>query len=193
MSPITIRNRECRISIRGWVALIGCLLLLSPTALLASDLEIARLATQINLSSDRLAQELHYRQGYSKVQQHANRLSREAGQLVDAVRRNRSPAYLRSQFSDVSRRYANLETAFLRATPSEHSPHLYDEIGRINNLFNNLSREIYYSSELEPWPYYYAAPFIIGRWHRNPAGHGRNPGPMNPGRATVGRRSNRSQ
>jgi hypothetical protein len=167
--------------IGGWIAFVLSLLFLLPSALHASDFEISRLATQINQASGQLAQELHYLQGYSKVKQHANRLSREAGQLVDAVHRNRSPAYLRSQFRDIGRRYANLETAFLRANRGAHSPQLYAEIGQISYLFSSLSTEMYYNSYQELRPYYYAAPFIIGRRHRNPAGYGPNSG-RGPGR-----------
>ena len=147
----------------GLFALLLSLLLLSPVAVFATDLDISRLAHQLNLLSGQLAQDLEYRRGYSSVHQHANRLSREAALLVDAVRRNRSHSYLRSQFNDVSRRYTTLEKAFLRANRGDHNPQLYNDVSLISTLFSDLSTEFYYSSYGDPQPYYSATPFIIYR------------------------------
>ncbi len=152
-------------------ALVLALILLSPAVVFATNFEISRLATQLNLASAQLANELRYVHGYGSVRSRAQRLSREAGQLIDAIRRNRSHSYLRSQFNDIGRRYNKLEDAFLRANRNHHNPGLFNEVSFISNLYSSLSLEFYYTNYREPryqQPYYYNPPLVINRRYSVP-------------------------
>jgi hypothetical protein len=142
------------------ISMLCCL----PTAAFATNFEISRLAAQINLASSQLANELRYARGYGSVRLSADRLSREAEQLVEAIRRSRSNSYVRSQFRDITRRYQDLEKDFLRANRTNHDPRLYNEVSLISNLYTNLSNEIYYTNYVAPYPqsYYYNAPIASG-------------------------------
>ena len=70
-------------------------------------------------------------------------LRREASQLADSLRRDRSNSRIRSQFKDVRRGYERLEQAFFTADRRDHVPSLYREINLLSNVFANLSDEFY--------------------------------------------------
>lgn len=128
---------------------LALMLGLASSSAFATHFEISRLAAQIDVVSSQLAQELRYTRGFSGVSQRASSLSREAAELVDDISRNRSNSRIRSQFKQVSRRYVDMEEAFLRANRRSHNDAIFNEIGYISNLYNSLSSEIYFSG------YYY--------------------------------------
>ncbi|MCH7815524.1 MAG: hypothetical protein IIC60_03030 [Proteobacteria bacterium] len=157
-----------RIRITGEFALLVSLVWFSPAIVFATHFEVSRLATQVNLASSQLADEVLYTRGYSSVHQQADRLSREAGQLVDAISSHRNQSYVRAQFNDVSRRYSSLERAFLRASRHHHDPYLFDAFGHISNLFHRLNSEYYYAFYQQPLssqPFYYGAPLLTQHPH----------------------------
>ncbi len=127
------------------LTILAALLLLTPGTVFATHFELSRLASQIELISGQLAADLRYTRNYGSVRQRALTLSREASQLVDTLRRNRSNSRVRSQFKDVRRGYEKLEQAFFRADRRDHVPQLYREINLLSSLFGNLSDEFYYA------------------------------------------------
>jgi len=151
-------TQTTRISRLLQVWLLG-MFLLAPFAVSANHLDISRLATELNLATGQLAYELTGYGAYSNLRQRADRLSREAADLVDAVRRNRNESQVRSQFNDVSKRYANLEQAFLRVNRASFSPYLVDELDRINGIYTNLSAEFFYQGgNINPRGFSYTSP-----------------------------------
>ena len=121
------------------------LVALAPSIAFATHFELSRLAVEIELISDQLADELRYTRHYGSVRQRAVTLRREASQLADALRRNRSNSRIRSQFKDVRRSYERLEQAFFVADRRDHDPRVYSEINLLSNVFTNLSDEFYYA------------------------------------------------
>ncbi|MDA1369751.1 MAG: hypothetical protein O2971_03185 [Proteobacteria bacterium] len=151
--------------IRHLLSAVLAVVCLAPMAGSATEFELARIAAQLNQLSSQLAHQLRYTNGYGNVRLSAERLAREAAKLVNAIRRNRSNSYIRSEFKDISRRYHNLEDDFLRANRSNHDPRLFQDLGFISNLYSNLSDEFYYTNHLEQPPpvYYYNVPIVSGR------------------------------
>lgn len=133
--------------------------LIIPSLASATNFDVSHLAAELNRVSAELARDLRNTRGYSSVRFSADRLSREAAQLVRAISRNRSLSYQRSQFQNVVRRYRELEEAFLRAN-REHDRYVYNQVGVISNLFSGLNSEFYYTNYVEPAPqrYYYSPP-----------------------------------
>lgn len=131
-------------------ALFAIMALMISGAVSASHFELTRLANQLDLVSSRLAYELRYKGSYSTVRSRAKSLSREAGQLYDALQRNRSSSSIRSHYRDVSRRFEKLEEAFLRANRRYYDAYAYQEVGLISQLFDGLSSEFYYAYYNEP-------------------------------------------
>ena len=159
---IISRIRKFRIFSRGLPVLSMGLLVLWTNPAVATEFEIARLATQIYSYSANLAHQVRYTRGYGNVKIQADRLSREAAQLVDTIQRGRNVSSVRSQFKAISRRYESLETAFLRANRSSHDPQLYNSVGIISDLYSALSNQVYYTDSVYRTPdiYYYNPPFI---------------------------------
>ena len=85
---------------------------MAPGTVFATHYELSHLASQIELVSGQLAADLRYTRNYGSVRQRAVMLNREASQLVDTLRRNRSGSRVRSQFKDVRRGYEKLEQVF---------------------------------------------------------------------------------
>lgn len=140
-----------RLRVPRWLAgplLLPLLLLAFPAQ--GTNFEISRLASQLSHASTQLAIAVRNHRGYSSVQFSASKLSREAAQLVNAVSRQRSPSYLRSEFNDIARRYQDLERSFLRSQRGEHSPYLYQQVDRISYLFGSLDAQFHY---YEPYEY----------------------------------------
>ncbi len=150
--------------------ILAALLLLAPGTVFATHFELSRLASQIELISGQLAADLRYTRNYGSVRQRAVTLSREASQLVDTLRRNRSGSRVRLQFKDVRRGYEKLEQAFFRADRRDHVPQLYREINLLSSLFGNLSDEFYYAG--------------LG-----PRGNGSEYGSVRSGRVIIGSRN----
>ncbi len=128
-----------------WIGIATMLAALMPSTVFATHFELSRLASQIELVSGQLAHDLRYTRHYGPVRQRAVTLSREASQLVDTLRRNRSNSRVRSKFKDVRRGYERLEKAFFSADRRAHDPDLYREINQLSNMFTNLSDEFYYA------------------------------------------------
>ncbi len=142
----SMTSRQLKLlSIPRCIGILVALVLLMPGTVFATHFELSRLASQIELISGQLAADLRYTRNYGSVRQRAVTLSREASQLVDTLRRNRSNSRVRSQFKDVRRGYEKLEQAFFRADRRDHVPQLYREITLLSNLFGNLSDEFYYA------------------------------------------------
>lgn len=161
--------------------LLGVLFLISPAAF-ATHPDIARLATQLNLASGQLAYELRGSGAYSTIRQRSEYLSREAADLVDAVRRNRSNSQVRAQFQDVSQRFGSLEQAFLRLNRKDYNPYLFNELDRISGIYTSLSTEFRYTTGygyVQPNVYY--PPRIIYQQVPVP-GYGVSRSFVNPGR-----------
>ena len=133
------------VNIPRWAGIAAVLVVLAPSTVFATHFELSRLANQIELISDQLADDLRYTRHYGSVRQRAVTLSREASQLVDSLRRNRSNSRIRSQFKDVRRGYERLEQAFFTADRRDHDPNLYREVSLLSNVFTNLNDEFYYA------------------------------------------------
>ena len=133
--------------------------LLIPSLSSATNFDVSHLAAELNRVSAELARDLRNTRGYSSVRFSADRLSREAEQLVRLISRNRSMSSQRSQFQNVVRRYRELEEAFLRSN-REHNRYVYNQVGVISNLFSGLNSEFFYTNYVEPAPqrYYYSPP-----------------------------------
>lgn len=137
------RSRLARIP--RWAGLAALLIVLAPGTVFATHFELLRLASQVELISDQLAEELRYTRHYGSVRQRAVTLRREAAQLADSLRRNRSDSRIRSRYKDVRRSYERLEQAFFTADRRAHIPSLYRDINLLSNVFTNLSDELYYA------------------------------------------------
>ena len=154
--------------------------MLAPSTLLATNFDVSHLAAELNRVSSELAVELRNTRGYGSVRFSADRLSREAADLVSAIRRNRSLSYQRAQFQDVVRHYRDLEEAFLRSG-REHNRYVYNKVGVISNLFSGLNSEFHYTNYVESAPQYSYVPPALNRYRRAPVVSGRSIGL--PGRA----------
>jgi hypothetical protein len=132
------------VSIPRWVSIAAVLFVLAPSTAFATHFELSRLANQIELISGQLADDLRYTHHYGSVLKRAVILRREASQLADSLRRNRSNSRMRSHFKDVRRGYERLEQAFFAADRRDHDPSLYSEINLLSNVFTSLSDEFYY-------------------------------------------------
>jgi hypothetical protein len=133
------------VNIPRWSGIAAVLVVLAPNTVFATHFELSRLANQIELISDQLADDLRYTRHYGSVRQRAVTLRREASQLADSLRSNRSNSRIRSQFKDVRRGYERLEQAFFTADRRDHDPNLYREVSLLSNVFTNLSDEFYYA------------------------------------------------
>ena len=131
-------------------------LLLSGTAL-ATEFQVAQLARELTRASDQFAADLGSARGYNGVRFSAERLGREAGELAEAIRRNRSRSHVSAEFNDVVRHYRALEEAFLRANGGDHDRGLYRQVSLISNLYSSLDAEYRFTQQAQP-PYYYPAP-----------------------------------
>ncbi len=149
--------------------MMGFLLIPAPGS--ATNFDVSHLAAELNRASAELARDLRNTRSYGSVRFSADRLSREAAQLVRVISRNRSMSYQRSQFQNVVRRYRELEEAFLRSN-REHDRYVYNQVGVINNLFSGLNSEFFYTNYVEPAPqrYYYSPPI----YRRGPTYSGRS-------------------
>ncbi|MBL4572728.1 MAG: hypothetical protein JKY86_06610 [Gammaproteobacteria bacterium] len=132
-------------SIARWASITAVLVILAPGTAFATHFEISRLASEIELISGQLAEDLRYIRHYGSVRQRAVTLRREASQLADSLRRDRSNSRIRSRFKDVRRGYERLEQAFFTADRRDHIPRLYTEINLLSNVFASLSNEFYYA------------------------------------------------
>ena len=126
------------------MSIAAVLFVLAPSTAFATHFELSRLANQIELISGQLADDLRYTHHYGSVLQRAVILRREASQIADSLRRNRSNSRMRSHFKDVRRGYERLEQAFFAADRRDHDPSLYSEINLLSNVFTSLSDEFYY-------------------------------------------------
>lgn len=150
---------------RGLMRLLAaslCLLLATPISVLANHLDVARLATQLNLASGQLAHELRGSGAYSTIRQRSEQLSREAAELVDVVRRNRNTNQVQSQFRDVSQRFVSLERALLRLRRNDYSHYVFNEFDRLSDIYSSLSEQFHYAGDYGfTQPYVYNPPVII--------------------------------
>jgi hypothetical protein len=140
-----VRRIFSKVSISRRAGVAALFMSLVPGIAFATHFELSRLAVEIELISDQLADELRYTRHYGSVRQRAVTLRREASQLADALRRNRSNSRIRSQFKDVRRGYERLEQAFFNADRRDHNPHVYSEINLLSSVFANLNEEFYYA------------------------------------------------
>ena len=145
--------------------LLGVIALSQPV--LATEFEMSRLATELNAASSQLAKQLRGG-GYHSVRFSAQRLTRASADLLNAIRRNRSPSFLRSEFRDVARHYQEMEQAFLRLS-REHDRNVYHAVGTVCNLFTGLNSEFYHARYAQPAPdVYIATPPVVTRYRLPP-------------------------
>jgi hypothetical protein len=147
------------------IAMLFAAVLVLPTTLKATQYEVSQLASQLGYATSLLADELRYIRGFGSVRQNADRVAREAEQLIKGIQRSRSNSYIRSQFKDISRSYSDLEAAFFRANRSYYNAYANNEFGHISDLFSQLNDTFYYLSppvRYESWSYYYL-PGVISR------------------------------
>lgn len=181
-------------NIPRWAGLAALLMVLAPNTVFATHFELLRLASQIELISDQLADDLRYTRHYGSVRQRAVTLRREAAQLADSLRRNRSNSRIRSRFKDVRRGYERLEQAFFTADRRDHIPNLYREINLLSNVFISLSDQLYYAGiDGQGYGTVYNAPYsgltIIGSRNNGFRNNGfRDYGPRNQGSRGAGSR-----
>lgn len=141
---------------------IAILAMLLPLTAQATAYELSRLASRLNFTSTRLAEDLRNSQGYSSVRFSAQRLGREAEQLVESISRDRSHAYIRSQLDDVRHRYEDLEKAVLRIDGGRHQAWVFEQMDSISALYESLNAEFYYQPRnYPPVRHYYPNPGII--------------------------------
>lgn len=184
--------------ISRWAS-ISAVLVLLPSTVFATHFELSRLANEVELISDKLADDLRYTRHYGSVRQRAVTLRREASQLAESLRRNRSNSRIRSQFKDVRRGYERLEQAFFIADRRDHDPLLYREINLLSNVFTSLRDEYYYAGfGGQSYTPGYIAPYsgiaIIGSRNSGLLYSGpRNYGSRNYGSRNYGTRNNGSR
>lgn len=143
-----------------WASIAAALAVLLPGSAFATHFELSRLASQVELISGQIAHDLRYSRHYGPVRQRAVTLAREASQLVDTLRRNRSDSRVRSRFKDVRRSYERLEQAFFAADRRSHDPAVYRDVSLLSDLFTNLSDEYYYAGY---GAQNYGAPTVVRR------------------------------
>lgn len=186
-------------SMPRWASIIAVLVVLAPSTVFATHFELSRLATEVELISGQLADDLRYTRHYGSVRQRATALRREASQLADSLRRNRSNSRIRSRFKDVRRGYERLEQAFFAADRRNHVPRLYREINLLSNVFTSLSDEYYYAGlGRQGYGPVFNSPYsgisIIGSGNSGPRYSGsRNSGPRYSGSRDIGARRGSSR
>lgn len=121
------------------LALILCSFLASAASAAPTRYELARTASQLCVAAEYLAEDLRRARGFNSARHHADRLSRDAGRLVDAINRNRSNSIVRSRFNEVAREYRQLETAFLRASRNYRHGFAGGGLGPVSDLFTDLN------------------------------------------------------
>ncbi len=163
MQQPEVMRMPCKPQNLLWVlAIVLCLLQAAPVSVLTNHLDVARLATQLNLASGQLAHELRGSGAYSSIRQRSEQFSREAAELVDAVRRNRNGVHLQSEFRDVSQRFLSFEKALLRLNSRDYSPFLSNEFDRLSGIYSSLSEQFQYAGDYGyNQPYVYNPPVII--------------------------------
>ena len=127
--------------------LLGCIGLF-PTPAPATDLEPARLASQLNEASDQLSRKLLFAGGYHRVRQSADSLGREAERLVDAICRKRGRGSIRSRFREVTLRYQELEEVFLSAGDNRRLRSLSKDFDLVGDLYAALNNKLYYAGDI---------------------------------------------
>lgn len=130
----------------------------------ASDFELSQLATELNWASNELAEERKHSQSFSGIGQRASRLARESEKLVDAIARRTNLSNIRSQFKDVSERYADLEDAYWRGSrngsPNTNDSYVFDQLKRISDIYGDLV-SVYSSTQYyEPGPQIHIFPVL---------------------------------
>ena len=132
------RNAHCRF-------LLFLLLGLMPIASQANLFELNSLAMDLHRVSARLASEVRHTNGYGTVYRNADRLAREAEQLIDALRRGRGESLVRAQFDDIDRRYRNLESSFLQASRKRYIESAYRDMQAVSDVLAGLHDQYYYA------------------------------------------------
>jgi hypothetical protein len=104
----------------------------------ASEFELSRVANELNLASDALAQGQWHSERFTGLSHRASSLARESSQLIDAIHRNRNPSNIRSQFNDVSRRYTDLEDSFWRDYSDGLDNNVLQQLQLISKIYSDL-------------------------------------------------------
>lgn len=124
-------------------ALLIVLVAILPAVSFASHRDIQRLANELEQASDHLAHDAKAVGGFSSVSHNARRLSSKAQKLTESIARERSSAYIRTRFTDVSRSYQRVETAFLRTRHGVGNGHISNEFDRVASLYESLKYQFY--------------------------------------------------
>lgn len=152
--------------------------------------EISRLASELCVAAEQLSYELKRYNGMGNTARQASRLSREAGQLVDSLTRNRSDSTIRSRFSDVARQYRRLEEAYLRASRNIRHGVVIGGFSRVSDLFIGLDYALSYNRAYRVPHRRYYSPQPLSNFERlqRESQRGYNYGQRNrPGIANRGR------
>ena len=151
--------------------LIATYCLLAPGLAIASPLEIARLAQQLEYASSNLAGGAVGVSWSGSVKHNARILSQKAQKLQNSVERGRSSAYIRTRFTDVTRYYQRLEASVIRSMDSSGTGRLRNEFLQLSALFEDLRYEFYgdtYYQSLRSsppsYPYTYPQPLPGDRY-----------------------------
>jgi hypothetical protein len=104
----------------------------------ASEFELSRIANELNLASDALAQGQGHSERFTGLSHRASSLARESSRLIDAIYRNRNPSNIRSQFNDVSRRYTDLEDLFWRNYSDGLDNNVIQQLELISKIYSDL-------------------------------------------------------
>jgi hypothetical protein len=120
-----------------------CIVLLAivPALASASQWDIQQLADELEHASNNLYRSAKAVRGFSSVGHNANRLSNKAEQLAKSIGRNRTSAYVRTRFNDVSRYYQRVENAFLSARRSYGTHYVDESFDYVADLFASLNYE----------------------------------------------------
>ncbi len=156
-------------------------LTLPVTGWAASYAEIARLATQLERLSTRMAETLRYEPGYNSVQFSALRLSREAQQLIEEVARSREYPQLSAQFNELSRYFRNLEKSFNRAQAGEHEAGLQAQWQQIVTTHDQLQMAVISTGDRYNAQPYAAPPVMVVPQGNQPTDFGQTGDAYRPG------------
>lgn len=128
----------------------------------ASDFELVEIAQKLTANSLALAEERRNAQSFAGISQRASRLARETGQLIDSIRRTRNSAAIEARFSNVSKRYTELEDIYWRRSRDESDPYIVNQLVSISTLYSQLSGAFYASRHFQTSPsiVIFAAPSI---------------------------------
>lgn len=152
------------------LALLVLLTFLPGPLMAATDAELTEIAHELAAKSVELADARRYSQSFFGLSQRASRLAREAGLLIDSMRRTRNSAAISSRFSNISKRYTDLEDVYWRRSRDHSDNYVANQLTAISALYSELSGAFYTSRYFQDSPsvVIFAAPTIGDKGSRVP-------------------------